>query len=43
MSEVCIARTHSGDGFMPCSRCRKWPPIESSSVSVSILLLWRLK
>jgi hypothetical protein len=41
ISEVCIALTHSSDGFVPCSRCRKWPPIESSSVSTSMRLpLW---
>ncbi len=30
MSDVCIARTHSGLGVCPCSKWRKWPPIESS-------------
>ena len=30
------------DGLRPCSRCRKWPPIESSSVSTSMRLPeWR--
>ena len=36
ISEVCIAFTHDSCGFSPCSRCRKWPPIESSSVSTSM-------
>ncbi|MNL87712.1 hypothetical protein D3C87_2170000 [compost metagenome] len=41
LSEVFMARSHSADGFSPCSRCRKWPPMESSSVSTSMRLpLW---
>ncbi len=41
ISEVCIAAPTTRDGFSPCSRCRKWPPIESSSVSTSMRLpLW---
>jgi hypothetical protein len=36
MSEVCMARTHSSDGLRPCSRCRKCPPMDSSSVSTSM-------
>src|SRR5690554_5648478 len=40
-SEVCMARTQDSWGFSPCSRCRKWPPMESSSVSTSMHLpLW---
>ncbi|MNG00957.1 hypothetical protein D3C84_839150 [compost metagenome] len=40
-SEVCMARTQESRGFSPCSRCRKWPPMESSSVSTSMRLpLW---
>ncbi len=35
---MCIARTQASDGLRPCSRCRKWPPIESSSVSTSMRL-----
>lgn len=38
ISDVCIARTHKGDGALLCRRCKKWPPTESSSVSVSIRL-----
>ena len=38
ISDVCIASTHDFDGVLPCSMCRKWPPIESSSVSVSMRL-----
>ena len=41
ISEVCMARTQESRGFTPCSRCRKWPPMESSSVSTSMRLpLW---
>src|SRR5471030_20022 len=35
-SDVCIARTHSSEGLSPCRRCRKCPPMESSSVSTSM-------
>src|SRR5450830_1652030 len=41
ISDVCIAFSQDLLGFVPCKRCRKWPPMESSSVSVSIRLpLW---
>ena len=33
MSEVCMARTQEAGGERRCSRCRKCPPTESSSVS----------
>ena len=35
-----VHRPHprSAGGVLPCSRCRKWPPIESSSVSTSMRL-----
>ncbi|MNI55912.1 hypothetical protein D3C73_1108920 [compost metagenome] len=39
--EMCIALTHSSLGFSPCSKCRKWPPMLSSSVCTSIMWpLW---
>src|SRR6218665_1594585 len=39
-SEVCIARAHAAQGLLPCSRCRKCAPMESSSVSGSMRLPW---
>ena len=35
-----VHRVHPArvEGRLPCSRCRKWPPIESSSVSTSMRL-----
>ncbi len=38
ISEVCMAATHAAGGGRPCSRCRKCPPMESSSVSTSMRL-----
>ncbi|MDT4839043.1 hypothetical protein FQZ97_728230 [compost metagenome] len=40
-SEMCMALTQSSLGFSPCSRCRKWPPMLSSSVCTSMMRpLW---
>ena len=36
-----FGRTQESRGFSPCKRCRKWPPMESSSVSTSMMRpLW---
>ncbi|CFW47068.1 Uncharacterised protein [Bordetella pertussis] len=41
ISEVCMAPSRRTSGCAPCSRCRKWPPMLSSSVWTSMMRpLW---